>query len=59
VGVVRFQGAAPLGGNFGDGMGISRLRKIARAGMNNNASSAIPPRPIKIGGNALPKRLAP
>lgn len=56
---MRLQGAAPLGGNFGDGKGTSRLRKIMRAGMKSKASRAIMPRPIRMNGRALARGLAP
>ena len=55
----RFQGAAPLGGNFGDGMGTNRLRKMMRAGMKSNASSAITPRLIRMNGRIVARGLAP
>lgn len=56
---MRVQGAAPLGGTFGEGMGTSRLRNKMRAGMESNASRASTPGPIRMNGRILAKGLAP
>ena len=48
---VRLQGAAPLGGNFDDGIVDRRLRTIIHPEMNNNPSKARLPRPILRTGN--------
>lgn len=55
----RLQGAAPLGGKFGDGRGTSRLRRRMRTGRKSRPSSAITPRPIRMSGRTLASGLAP
>lgn len=54
---MRVQGAAPLGGTRGDGMGTSRLRNRMRAGMNSTKSRAITPRKIRMKGMTVARGL--
>lgn len=56
---MRLQGAAPLGGNFGDGKGTSRLRSMLRASIKSVISSPMPPRPARMNGKAVMSALAP
>ena len=58
---VRLQGAAPLGGNFGNNSGSRHLRAIIHPGMSSNPSRARLKRPIMRAGNGkvLPVWCAP
>lgn len=58
---VRLQGAAPLGGNFGDNTGSRHLRRIIHPAMSSNPSRDTLPRPIMRAekGKVLPGWCAP
>lgn len=58
---VRLQGAAPLGGNFGNGAGSRHLRAIIHPGMSSNPSRATLKMPIMRAenGKVLPGWCAP
>ncbi len=58
---VRLQGAAPLGGNFGNDAGNRHLRTIIHPSMSSNPSRATLPRPIMRAekGKVLPGWRAP